>query len=604
MALIPDVVSVYDAHWKTVGINDKDVIEVFLGASNLVPQSDSWAGFFVLKRTMLGNSTMLVNTRFMYCEDQEATETFNRTAGGGEILLHLCGEEECLLMDAEETKDALHVTQIRIWKYNHYVEHYGVGDQLEKAVKEWLNPPKVPKVRAPRTPKAKAATAKAGDVGDGRRRKTPPAGKEATRKRKPSPEAELRKKLTTEQKERLREKLSRVRDGQHREQVESAGVIDVSSGGSGERSPSLPLEIFSPVQDAIRDTSPMGLRGGAQALAFRRGARVTKPRKENKTLALATKDITSKGPRGDLLRRAVEATNLQREKKRKKEKKSNPAEKVAKALTELVQGFVPHKVKKEKKSKKEKKGEPSSPSGSSDSSSTGGGKRKKKDKDSSEEDLEAPMKKRSRDKPGSVLEMLTDHVREKLEQTAATDPVMGENSVTGGVRIMTYFSLHLKQQFGTHTRELRELYHLAASMDLLRQGDIARTGDALAARFMSIHQSMLDSNWGTARFMEIFPMEEQNSSSTSMLLATRKHAKMITKMQNPNVTQNWNIWGRGRGKGGGSNWYSNENAKGDGKGKGKGKKGKDSNKGKWSAQGDWNQEDWKNKKEKEGEKKT
>lgn len=55
-------------------------------------------------------------------------------------------------------------------------------------------------------------------------------------------------------------------------------------------------------------------------------------------------------------------------------------------------------------------------------------------------------------------------------------------------------------------------------------------GDALAARFMALHQSLLDQNWTTARHMEIFPMQETSAVGPSLVLATRKHSRAPTRL--------------------------------------------------------------------------
>lgn len=92
------------------------------------------------------------------------------------------------------------------------------------------------------------------------------------------------------------------------------------------------------------------------------------------------------------------------------------------------------------------------------------------DEEESETDLEAPIKKRSRDRPGSVLSMLTEHVRDQMDQASLADMPGESHSVTGGVKISSYFALHVKPTFPQHLRELREMHSLAATLDLLRQG--------------------------------------------------------------------------------------------------------------------------------------
>lgn len=103
--------------------------------------------------------------------------------------------------------------------------------------------------------------------------------------------------------------------------------------------------------------------------------------------------------------------------------------------------------------------------------------------------------------------------------------------------------------------------------------------------------------------MELFPTEDASAATASMVLATRKHTKLISKVQNQ---QAWNLWGgygRGRGRGKGD-WSNGYDQKGDAKGeKGKGKKGKGKGKNKWS-QSESQDQDWKANKEKPDEKKA
>lgn len=201
---------------------------------------------------------------------------------------------------------------------------------------------------------------------------------------------------------------------------------------------------------------------------------------------------------------------------------------------------------------------------------------------SSDEDLEAPVKKKSRDHPGSVLALLTSHVREQLEQGAAVDLPNDDGGVTSGVKVVTYFNLHLKPQYGQFQRELREMFTLASTLDQLRAGDIARVGDSLAGRFIALRQFLQDGHWGTAKHMELHPLEESSAAGPSIVLASRKHAKLVQKVQGLSPSGQWVYHpGKGRGRGRGD-WYGD--GKGDGKSdpKGKGKKGKGRG-GKWKG---------------------
>ena len=105
------------------------------------------------------------------------------------------------------------------------------------------------------------------------------------------------------------------------------------------------------------------------------------------------------------------------------------------------------------------------------------------------------MRRKSPDSPGSVLALLTEHVREQMEQAATMEVDAKGQQVTSGVKVCSYFNLHVKPNYGAHLRELREMYMLAVTIDFLRKGDLPRVGDALSARFMAIHQALVDQSW-------------------------------------------------------------------------------------------------------------
>lgn len=161
-----------------------------------------------------------------------------------------------------------------------------------------------------------------------------------------------------------------------------------------------------------------------------------------------------------------------------------------------------------------------------------------------------------------------------------------------GIKMVSYFQILLRPQLGAPTASVREMYHICVVLDLLR-GQLDLLGDSLAARFLALHQSILDSSWTAAKHLEINALE----ASTSLLLQTRRHAKMAAKA----LGEEPQYWGKrrrgqyGQGGKGKDDW----NPKG--KGKDKGKKGK--GKGHWNAPGggkeDWNKKggDWGQQKE-------
>ena len=158
----------------------------------------------------------------------------------------------------------------------------------------------------------------------------------------------------------------------------------------------------------------------------------------------------------------------------------------------------------------------------------------------------------------------------QLQQNAEVDtPATRHGDLTSGVKVMTYLSLIIKPQFPNRPKELRELYMLASTIDLLRQGQLAKLGDVLAGRLVAIHQSVLDSSWvSAARHLEVLPMPDGAALGDGVLLVARNA-----------------FWPTGKGRGKGS-WWRGQEGESDWswrEPKGKGKKGK---KGKGKAKKD------------------
>eukprot|EP00438_Fugacium_kawagutii_P029650 Skav206958 [mRNA] locus=scaffold6419:118970:130867:- [translate_table: standard] len=224
--------------------------------------------------------------------------------------------------------------------------------------------------------------------------------------------------------------------------------------------------------------------------------------------------------------------------------------------------------------------------GSSDPSSSGSGATSPSHKNShggseeestssTDKDLDAPLRKKSKKKPGSVLQMLVAHARSQLDQSAKVglDPAE-EDKLNTKVKIGSYFAIVVRPQVNHAMAQTRELHHLAQCVDLLRQGDLALLGDVLAGRFISLHQAVIDGTWTTARHMELFPLEEGTAAGPEVVMRAKRHAKLAARLS-PGDNWTWSNQGKGRGKSRG-NWGDGPS---DGKGKGKkGSKGKSKNK--------------------------
>ncbi|CAE7278435.1 unnamed protein product [Symbiodinium sp. KB8] len=209
--------------------------------------------------------------------------------------------------------------------------------------------------------------------------------------------------------------------------------------------------------------------------------------------------------------------------------------------------------KRKKKGKKRKQ----STSSSSDSNSSCSS--------DSREVLEAPIARRARKDPGSVLGMLLRRVQEEMDMVGATGATGASNTaVLDASRLTAYLQQIVKPRSGQGwTRDLRECLMLAVSLDFMRKGKLPEAMDFLAARFMAIEQSMTDGNWTTASQIEIATPEQFGAILPGVLLATRRHVSRVHKAQGE----------KGKGK---ATWVSyGERApwKGGKKGDGKGDKG-------------------------------
>ena len=515
--------------------------------------SEEFAAFFIASVTNLLDGSLVLHGRFLGCTDHTVLDATLATASArdGLITIHLCLGRPCGF-PTDETEVDIHTTGVKFWDVGSFQTAPYVDADLWKNVDGWvkeLNKPK-PKRRA-KDPKEPGTPAKA--------KKGNPGGEKG---------------LSAEMRTTLREKLDQAK------KKKNEGATPVAPADDGIHSPS-PFALSPDSKDEELATGAI-LAEATKPQPYQE-TRHQKAQKEPKGI----KDITTKSLTGQLALKAVGLAQERREKKEKKSKKKSTGTRALELLAKVLEkGSGSSKDKKKKKKKKRKilqDGTIVSCSESLDSSS----EELEEDEPSSETDLEAPMKKKSRDHPGSVLSMLTSHVREQMDQASLLE-VPGKSGVTDGVKVASYFAIHIKPTYPTHLRELREMFTLAATIDQLRAGDIARVGDSLAARFMALHQSMIDQGWNTARHMELHPMEESSAGSAAVVLATRKHTKLVDKVQGKG-NGDWSGWsgpGRGRGKGSWKGSGDYNQGKGE-KGKGKGKKGK----GKGQTW-DWKSNEW------------
>ena len=322
------------------------------------------------------------------------------------------------------------------------------------------------------------------------------------------------------------------------------------------------------------------------------------PRKKHSTglevVKAATRGSTTSSLQKQLMLRAEETALERKQKKSEKKSDKDPSRQLAKILTRVVKGKKETKKKKRKKRRRKKNeeggggGGPSGSSGGSPTGSSGASSGSGSDEDGSSSTdsakMEPPLKKRAMQKPGSVLKLLVDHAKEKLDQTSKIAVSRrDEDDMTQGVRITTYFAIVVKGQLNQSSPQLRELHMLAHALDLLRGGELDSLGDLMASRFISLHQAGLDGNWHAARHLEMIPYDESSAAGAAVVLQARKHAKMAAQVAGA-VPPTWK--GGGRGKGSGRGGWEDSTWTSDGKARGKkGEKGKGRGKGAWKGQG-------------------
>ena len=477
----------------------------------------------------------------------------------GEVSVHLCRASPCSVNPAG---DDIHVARVRVWDGKDFSADY-VGRAGIKILQEYAKKTKKPaparERKSRRKPEEPASKPK------------PNAPKEKVRKEKAPKKPSEVVDVDEDERGRLREKLARVRRNiaDHKD-----GGIRGSGGGRQS-----PRSDFAQEEKGL--TSGVHLkRPLTTALALTDQAHVVT---RGHTSRREKKNGKNRLDPGDQLLAQAEQQRMKVERERRKKKQDSKDSKVRKALMNLLQGRKKKKKRRRKKKKKRKRGtgddeeedpEDSDPEESSESESelTSSSSDLEKSEVSDELEMEAPLRRKALEKPGSVMRALVRQAASQMDRGAVLEqPELGEDDVVSGVRIASYFALMIRPFHQQSHPMVRELYSLAQVIDALRAGQLPQAADGLAARFISVHQALEDGHWGAASMLELYPLEGTSSASTATLLRAQKHRRLLQKSQGQH-------WGSGKGRGnwqgkGKGGWNQAEEAwKGDGKGK-KGKKG-------------------------------
>ena len=533
------------------------------------------AVFAVEEVDFLADGSMSVQVKPLDCDVPEALGGLREVFETNKAPLHLCsGIGEC----THKEGFPFHATNLEL-RSGLDCQVPFLGEEGREYLKS-LNgkggkPPKrPPRKEAKATPKASAAKdAKDGEgkKPGGRRKANAEDSKEKDKKKDATERGGQREKDLREKLEDIRKKQERK--GARREEDDGPEETD---GGSEYTQSSSVQELGLRNGTALPVEDLRTARGqGEPREGILRGSNVRREEKSvGKQLALVAagrvgkyrrprKDPDSSSDGGD--RKKPRRWERKGDKDRKKKKK-----------------------KKDRRKKKKKKGGGGGPSSSPSSSSGRGGRRghrsSEDESDSSESAYLPPLKRKSEKRPGSVLQLLLQQIEEHLdaigEETSST-------RLLGGTKVLAYYNALLRTGVQPLSRDGREMYLLSMVIDLLRVGQLERVGDALAARFLALHQAHLDNGWDAARNLEIFAPEMLSAAGSQLTLRARKHSRMLERVSGKGNPRYGNTGGRGGAgnwpRGQQENWWQGD--KGDGKGKGK--KGKEKGK-----QGPWGKNQW------------
>ena len=634
--------------WNALVLSRGCIIEALLPNGVLGEEVDVWGGFLVMEsRLNSADSSWLLDVKSLGCSSPEVTRElsgfFNRKPG----RLHLCTDSFCTL----DSDGVLHVQRLRTYSvegfHRSYLTHYLRG-QMKKWLKEAglladddqeeVEPPVIGERARGRGKEAPKASPKVA------------GGAPKTKLKEPATEPKRRRPAKEEEEERreaLRRRLRAARDkmslgaggsaapresavhGDAALEIEEADTLSIASSSPGYSASVLDENLATGTLMQPLGRGPQRV-ANAPHVPGSAGPAVKKKKKKKRQKAakektegidnlqlVATSGGTTNSLQKQLLQRAAETSQLQLLKRKQSHKKNSLAA-AGKALVQILtksgkdgkhskEESKKKRRRRKRKIKREGGGDPNSPSGSSPTSSGDDGSGTYSEESSEEsvgDQMEAPLRKKSKRRPGSVLQLLVAHARQQLDQTAKVEVAPEGTDPTTGVKLASYFNICIRPQLGQAMTQIREMHHLSNTMDCLRRGDLGLVGDLLASRFISLHQSVLDGSWQAARHLEILPMEEVSAAGQSIVLKARKHARLTAKALGQDTGWNWRNPQKGKGGKGRGGFWNEQEWQQPQKGKVKGGKGRGKGKGWWDASQGAPNVDTNKTKEKPGEKGT
>lgn len=197
-------------------------------------------------------------------------------------------------------------------------------------------------------------------------------------------------------------------------------------------------------------------------------------------------------------------------------------------------------------------------------------------RDSSSSSMLPPLQKKASKDPGSVLRMLVKNCTDALAQAAVTEEDRHVQILGGsGNCLSAYYQVVARPQMQNKVRDSRELETLARAIDLLRMGQLASLGDALAGRFLAVESASLTNSWQDAQHLEVIPSRHAGLAGPAVMLRAQRHTRQVEKASGrkpwrPSLGSQ--TWSRPPGSERAAEAHQEK-----GKGRGKGKKGRFNN---------------------------
>lgn len=610
--------------WNRILPSRNTILECHLGSSSAsVGGGDDWFAVLVSECAVGGpGDGLTVYGEMLGCEYQHEIGELvqiNLSDGGA---VHLCPADPC--KEAGKDKKLVHVTKVKVWSFLNFKAEY-LSEAGSKRLKAVVRAFKAARTRKERRDEEERLAA---EEAARKREKRKEKKKEAkdSRKKGKSPQRTLDRGKKTRKEKKSKTPLIEVDS----ENEDGGSVEPESEYGNGEGEPDRArlMATLARAKERMLQGKGLGVRvrgdavgqsGGVQLKSSQRvreerglvaGTSLNPRMKTRLALADAPPAIRDtftehvkerrRSKRGATAQLLAQAEQQEMRQRSKQSRKSSSRKRVVQALGDLLTGRK-RKDKKEgrkrrrKKKVKEEPGDPgSSSNGDSGEDSRSSSSSEEEAADSgSELSYEPPLRKKSLQSPGSVMEELVKLAQEQLDKGSLLESEGSGPSLVSGVKITTYFALLIRPFYAPGSPLLRELYSLAQSIDLLRGGKLAEAADSLASRFIAVHTAMSDGGWGTASQLEMFPLEQTQSASTATMLRAQKHRKLVLKSQGAwSGNKGWK--GKGRGQ---WNYGGGQDDPGKGKGKHKGKKGGKNKQDNQKGDNPWKDNQWKEKTE-------